>query len=129
MPTKWYLPRTMRVAVDVFRGPIWLSRLPETYESIQNRFYGLVAREFAAAHLGDEFVGAPVHPMATERQRSLSDSRSLSRGTGCGIVHAWLMSQHRKSCLAASGARISFYSSRDVSVCGWAGAGAAKGAT
>jgi hypothetical protein len=58
-----------------------------------DRFCGLVACEFAAADFGDEFVGEPVHPVATERKRGLCDRDSLLRRDGFSVVHSWTMSE------------------------------------
>lgn len=112
----------------VAAGRLWLGGLPGTYESIQNGLYSLVASEFAAAHLGDEFVGEPVHLVTTESQCSLRDSRSLARDTGCGIVHTWLISEHRHSRASHLRVHILLVGCATSALVFWAGVGAARGA-
>ena len=59
-----------------------------------DRCYGLVTRELAATYFGDEFVGEPVHRVATECQCGLCDRGSLLRGDGCWALHRRIMSEH-----------------------------------
>lgn len=44
-----------------------LRRPRSTYETVKDRFYGLVTCELAAAHFGGELVGVPVYLVTGER--------------------------------------------------------------
>jgi hypothetical protein len=84
-----------------------------------DRFYGLVTCELAATHFGDEFVGEPVHPVATECQRGLCDRGSLPRGDGCWVDHRRIMSEHGRGSMSRTFGYSSPYRTCNVKVWVW----------
>lgn len=78
-------PKT--AGLSLFAFVIHLHREVPAYEAGDDRFYGLVACELAAAHLGHELRGERIQFVASERQCGLGHGGGFACCTGCRGVH------------------------------------------